>query len=202
MSGSGPGWGRHTPWTTAALGLKAEGQNLVGKGGRPRPLCGPAPGSGSALWGARSQGRTSESWGACRLGGPRELCPEVWGSTRSARRTRAPPPRPRRLSDHPARGSLLPPLARGHQPALRSPRPLYRQQGPPPLRDWMREDGWGRAGVPQEPRFPALAESSRQLRRHWSAPGRTSAPTWSAPAGGAEEAAALAARRRQAHRDV
>lgn len=29
----------------------------------------------SALWGARSQGRTSESWGARRLGGPRELRP-------------------------------------------------------------------------------------------------------------------------------
>lgn len=40
--------------------------------------------------------------------------------------------------------------------------------------------GWGRAGRPQKPGFPAQDESSRQFRRCCAAPARTSAQTWSA----------------------
>lgn len=115
-----------------------------------------------------------------------------------------PPPPP---VGPPARGSLLPLAGQGVTASPLSA-PLGRFTGNRGLPrsgigcERTGGAGAGGGGGPQEPRFPALAESSRQRRRRWSAPRRTCTQTWSAPAGGVEEAAVLATRRRQAHRDV
>ena len=127
--GSDPVSRQDTPWTTAALGLQAGGAEPGGEGAIAPAL--------SVAWllaaqepplGSQEPGKNLHVWSGSRLGGPSELCPEVWGrrGKREAHQAGAvavgaPPVGPP--------SARLPPPAAGQRPTAsqrRSPRPLYR----------------------------------------------------------------------------